>query len=228
MKITLTNIKQLEGDVQTFTFDSKEITSWKPGQFLHVILKHSHPDDRGVERWFTISSTPSEGEIAITTRIVTDRPSSFKQALAALKQGEEIEVDEPEGDFTLENLNRNYIFVAGGIGVTPFRSIIKEVASKGNVPNIIILYANRDDQVIFKQELEDISKTNPKLKIEYIFSPEKIDKERLQKTIELMDNPIVYVSGPEPMVEAFEKDLQEIGLSKENIKTDFFPGYEAF
>lgn len=228
MKLTLANIKQLEGDVQTFTFDSKEVMPWKPGQFLHVTIKHDNPDNRGVERWFTISSTPSEGEIAITTRIVTDRPSSFKRTLAALKRGDEIEVDKPEGDFTLENLNRNYIFVAGGIGVTPFRSIIKEANSKGNVPNIKILYANRNDQVAFKQELEDISKANPKLKIEYIFSPEKIDKDRLQKTIELMDNPIVYVSGPEPMVEAFEKDLQEIGLSKENIKTDFFPGYEAF
>ncbi len=228
MILSFAGSKQLEGDVRTFIFKSDEPSGWTPGQYLHLTLKHNNEDDRGNERWFTISSAPSEGEMAISTRIVADHPSSFKQALSTLEPGDPVEADGPEGDFTLGDLNRNYIFVAGGIGITPFRSIINEAAAQHKMPHITLLYANRTTDIAFGQELKDLQQTYPNLKIEYILSPQKIDKELLKKTIQANDKPIVYVSGPEPMVEAFTKDLSELGLSKEDIKADYFPGYEAF
>lgn len=228
MKLTLVNTEQLEGDVRTFIFHSPQPASWAPGQYLHLTLKHSNPDDRGDNRWFTISAAPSDGNMAISTRIVSDHPSSFKQALAALKPGDEIEAEGPEGDFTLGDPDRNYIFVAGGIGITPFHSIIKEAAAEAAMPHITLLYANRTTDITFQQELDAVRATYPNLTISYILAPQKIDKDLLQKTLQTVENPLVYVSGPEPMVEAFVGILDELGVVKENLKTDYFPGYEAF
>jgi len=228
MKLTLIGTKQLEGDVRTFVFASDTPRTWVAGQFLRIILPHDDEDDRGHKRWFTISAAPSDGHMAISTRIVSEHPSSFKQALASLPLGTTVEAEEPEGDFILEDKNRNYIFVAGGIGITPFHSIIREAAFQKEMPKITLLYAYGTADVAFKQELEDIKEKFPNLRIEYILSPARIDKDLLQKTIASIGNPFVYVSGPEPMVEAFEKTLAEIGLAKDSIKTDFFPGYEAF
>ncbi len=226
--LTLTGTKQLEGDVRSFIFKADSPTNWTAGQYLHLILKHDNEDDRGNERWFTISSAPSETELRISTRIVADKPSSFKQALSNLEIGDTIQADGPEGDFTLGDLNRNYIFVAGGIGVTPFHSIITEAATLGTMPHITLLYANRTDNIAFKSELDGISQANPNLQIQYIMSPARIDTALLQETITATDNPIIYVSGPEPMVEAFTEELAGLGVTKENIKADYFPGYEAF
>jgi len=201
MKLILFEVVNLKDDVKTFVFSSNEIVNWIPGQFLHITLNHPDEDDRGHERWFTISSAPSEGKIAITTRIVSNKPSSFKLALNALNQGDEIEADHPDGDFIIQGPDANYIFVAGGIGITPFRSIIKQASLNKIMPNITLLYANRTVEVAFQNELDDIQLAYSNLKIRYVFSPAKIDKALLSQTIESNDNPLIYVSGPEPMVE---------------------------
>ncbi len=228
MTLTYAGSRQLEGDVRTFIFTADKATNWTAGQFLHVTLKHDNPDDRGDERWFTISSAPSDNEITISTRIVAGRQSTFKQALAALKPGDTIEADEPGGDFVLTDNARNYIFVAGGIGITPFHSIIKELVAQGTLPAIKLLHANQTTDVPFKAELDAIQAANPKLAIEYIYAPQMIDKDLLQKTIQSVDQPMVYVSGPEPMVEAFTAVLTELGVQEQDVKADYFPGYEAF
>ena len=212
MKLILFEVVNLKDDVKTFVFSSNEIVNWIPGQFLHITLNHPDEDDRGHERWFTISSAPSEGKIAIN----------------ALNQGDEIEADHPDGDFIIQGPDANYIFVAGGIGITPFRSIIKHASLNKIMPNITLLYANRTVEVAFQNELDDIQLAYSNLKIRYVFSPAKIDKALLSQTIESNDNPLIYVSGPEPMVESFDKILKDIGLDSKNIKTDFFPGYQAF
>jgi ferredoxin-NADP reductase len=228
MKLYLSSVHNLEGDVKTFIFDSNEPISWIAGQYVHIVIKHTNEDSRGNERWFTISSAPSDGKIAISTRIISDNPSSFKRALNSLKLGDEVEADKPEGDFILKDLAKNYIFVAGGIGITPFHSIIREASIKNTMPKIILLYANRTFEVAFKSELDSIRSENSNLKINYIYSPVTIDKKLLDKTIRSVDQPTIYVSGPEPMVESFVKILTDVGVSKDNILADFFPGYEVF
>jgi len=228
MTITYTGFKQREGDVKSFIFEPDEPVSWVAGQYTHLVLPHAEPDDRGDERWFTVSSAPSEGKVMISTRINAEHSSSFKHKLTELKPGDKIEVAAPEGDFVLAEPERNYIFVAGGIGITPYRSMLVELAAQGKMPRINLLYANKTEEIAFRQQLDSLQKLYPNLTIEYFVSPAKIDKAVLEARIKAMDNPLVYVSGPEPMVEAFAKDLAEMGLGEDNIKTDYFPGYEAF
>ena len=226
--LTFIGSEKLEGDVRSFNFKSDKSSTWTPGQYLHLTINHNEADDRGIERWFTISSAPYEVVMTISTRIVADHPSSFKQALIALRPGDKVEADEPEGDFVLGDQSRNYIFVAGGIGITPFHSMIKQATEDKQMPNINLLHANSTADLAFQNEFKDIQSAYPNLKIEYVLSPKKIDKKLLQNTIQAVDRPIVYVSGPEPMVEAFVKELSDLGLNKDDIKADYFPGYEAF
>jgi ferredoxin-NADP reductase len=227
MKLTFIGSEKREGDARSFLFKADEPVKWTAGQYLYYTLDHDSPDDRGNQRWFTISSAPSERHIMITTRINPERGSSFKHALAGFKPGDQIEAEEPEGDFVIEDPSRNYIFVAGGIGITPFRSILTEAAAQGQQLNVQLLYANRSSDIVFKEELDQLQASNPKLKIRYIVDPERLDEAVLKSTTEATDNPLVYVSGPEPMVEALTKQIAKLGVSEDNIRGDYFPGYEA-
>jgi ferredoxin-NADP reductase len=228
MKFKFISSEPVKGDVVSFLFEPDQPVSWHPGQYFHYVLPHPDADDRGVERWFTCSAAPSEGHVMISTRVRSDNLSSFKRTLQSMKPGDEIDVDGPEGDFTVKDLSRNYIFVAGGIGITPIRSILVESGSQGQQIKVDLLYANRNNEVPFSELLEELASNNPILKVNYIIDPQKIDLELLKKHIESVENPIVYISGPEPMVKSLSEQLAGIGLSKDNLKTDDFPGYETY
>ncbi|AHB42753.1 hypothetical protein RAAC3_TM7C00001G0916 [Candidatus Saccharibacteria bacterium RAAC3_TM7_1] len=227
MKLIFKEKVEKQGNVTRFVFTPVEPTSWQPGQYVHYTLPHDNADDRGDERWFTISSAPFEGDIWITTRI-NDPGSTFKQRLQSLKPGETIETDAPEGDFTLDDLTREYIFVAGGIGITPFRSILNKLHHDGKEVRIALLYANRDEaSIAFKDELEAISQAHPGFTITYFEGDKHIDEAALKAAAAELNDPIYYVSGPEPMVEAFEATLKQMGVDEVHAKFDYFPGYEA-
>jgi ferredoxin-NADP reductase len=227
MKLTFKNSFQREGDVRTFAFEVPEGFGWTPGQYMHYVLPHLEADNRGTERWFTIASAPSEGEIHITTRINAERSSSFKTALLGLQPGDEVEADGPEGSFVLQDPSRNYIFIAGGIGITPFRSILVESATNGQKLNVRLLYPNRTEEIAFRSELDKLAADNPGLKIEYIVQPERLTPEHIKEVIDSCDNPLIYVSGPEPMVKALVPQIQDMLMPGAEVKSDDFPGYEA-
>jgi ferredoxin-NADP reductase len=227
MKLTFIESKQREGDARTFLFKPESPLTWQAGQYLHYNLPHDDADDRGIERWFTISTAPYEGVIAITTRLNSERSSTFKTALQKLKPGNTIDADTPEGDFVLLDEHRNYIFIAGGIGITPFHSILLEAEHQGKQLHVDLLYANRDQNIVFRDELDKLAEQNPNLKITYIVQPDRLDHDRLVQKIQSIDNPLVYISGPEPMVEALTAEVGEMGVSAENIHSDYFPGYKA-
>lgn len=227
MILTFQKSFQREGDARSFIFDTDGDTSWQPGQYTHFALPHDNADDRGADRWFTISSAPSEGYVMVTTRINHEHSSTFKEQLLKLEAGQQIEADAPEGDFVVDDPSRELIFVAGGIGVTPYRSILKEADANGQQLKVHLLYANRNENIVFQKELEEFATHNPHLKIDYVVGPGKLDADTLKAAIDAADNPVVYLSGPEPMVEDLELTVGRLGVAKENIKTDFFPGYEA-
>src|SRR5665213_828787 len=112
--------------IKSFWFEPERPLDYIAGQFIMMSIKHDHPDDRGKEHWFTVSSSPSDAPlISITTKFSTPS-SSFKTALHKLKPGEHVAISDPMGDFVLpKDRNIPLIFVAGGIGITPFHSIIK-------------------------------------------------------------------------------------------------------
>ncbi len=224
MQLKLVSKKVEVPNVISFIFEGD--LTFKPGQFMRYHLEDPKPDERSFNRFFTIASAPHERHIQLTTRFVPDNGSSFKKDLRHLQIGERIEASGPSGEFVVEDPNLNYVFIAGGIGITPFRSIVKDLDHRGLPINITLLYANRNSEIIFKEELEEIAAKNPNFKIHYFIEPERIDEAAIRSVVADLSVPIFYVSGPEPMVEAFEKVLFEMGVLDEHIKRDYFPGYK--
>jgi ferredoxin-NADP reductase len=193
---------------------------------LHYTLPHA-ADDRGQERWFTVASAPFEGEVMITTRLTAPKGSTFKSALQALKIGDTIQADGPEGDFVVGDQSAPYVFIAGGIGITPFHSILKEADRAGVKLKATLIYGNRDKNIVFKDELDAFASRNPGLAVHYLVDPERINEESVKKLVPDLSVPLFYVSGPEPMVKAIAEMLEKIGVPKERLKLDDFPGYPA-
>jgi len=225
MKLKLVNKKQETSDVTSFFWESEEPVEWTAGQYFHYVLPHDNPDDRGVERWFTISNAPFEGNLRITTRFAGDSSSTFKKALFAKNIGDTIEGDNVEGDFVFKTPEEEYIWIAGGIGITPYRAISKDLEYKGIKPKITLFYSNRDSDFVFKDELEKVASKNPNFKINYLISPQRIDEEFLKENIQDFQKPIFYISGPEPMVDSLGETLKSLGVPEDHLVQDWFPGY---
>lgn len=227
MKLKFVGSSPVKSNVVSFIFEPETPLMWQPGQYLHYVLPHPDVDERGTERWFTNSAAPSEGKVMISTRLDNEHGSSFKRALQALQPGDEVEADAPEGDFTIEDESANYIFVAGGIGITPFRSILVQAQAQGKQLNVKLLYANRDQEVPFKEELEGFAAANPNLTIEYFIQPQSLSAELIKQYADKAGNALIYLSGPEPMVKSFAEQLKTLGVSDAQVKLDDFPGYEG-
>jgi ferredoxin-NADP reductase len=225
MKVTLIDKRTETVDAITFIFKPERTVTWQAGQYIEYTLPHPDVDDRGIKRWFTISRAPYEQNLSITTRFAP-KSSTFKTALRQLEIGQTVEAGQPEGDFVLTDPMADYVFIAGGIGITPFRSILQQANYDGQKLKVELLYGNRDDATtVFKTELETLAKSNPNLVVRYINEPQRIDAATI-KAIADYHAKSFYVSGPEPMVEAFEKLLSDLGIPEEQQHRDYFPGYE--
>ena len=224
-KLTLADKHQETRDTVSFRFKSDEIKKWRPGQYLHYTLEHANPDSRGIERYFTISSAPFEGYIQITTRLA-ENGSSFKKALRGLVVGGTIDADGVEGDFVVDDPARKLVFIAGGIGVTPYRAILRAMDHAGVPAEVDLLYANRDEEFPFKGELEQLAQRHSKLRIYYFSGSNRLDERAIREVVGDLRKPAFYVSGPEPMVESFEKILAVLSVPKLHVKADYFPGYK--
>lgn len=217
--------------VETFIFEPSEPISWKAGQFLHWVLHHEPTDERGSDRWFTVSSAPFEGTPHLTTRFLEDgvdgQQSSFKKALKELQVGSvAMEVSDVDGDFTVDDPTVDAVFIAGGIGVTPYRAIIKQLDHEGANIKALLLYGNRDENIPFKAEFDEVASRQPGFKVNYLVGT-KLDAAAVQAAVPDLAKPIFYVSGPEPMVEALQESLKGLGVPPEHLKGDWFPGYPA-
>jgi glycine betaine catabolism B len=126
MKITLTATKQEANDTFSFIFAPEQPLQWKAGQLLRYVLNHPNADDRGVERFFSIASAPHEKHVMLTTRFAP-KSSSFLKALKNLRPGDAIEAHDLEGDFVVDDAEKTFVFIAGGIGITPFRAILLDL-----------------------------------------------------------------------------------------------------
>ena len=220
--LTLTSKENLADNVWAFRFEADTPISWTPGQFIRIELPHDNPDDEGTKRWFTISSTPHDGYIQITTR-VTD--TTFKQALAALPIGSTINlVEQPDGDFVWQESEKPLVFIAGGIGITPFYSMLKARGHSGQPVLATLIYNGRTDELPFKVEFEEASRRHPEFKVHYVIG-EQLTTEKLTELVPNISSSQVYISGAESMVEALGKQLEESGLANDNLHQDFFPHY---
>lgn len=222
MELVLALKKEEAPNTVTFYFEPKDPISWEAGQFLHYILPHDDEDSRGNDRYFTIASAPYEEEVMLTTR---KGESSFKKALFNMQEGDTIQAEEPGGSFVVEDPEKEYVFIAGGVGITPFRAILKQLDHDEAPINVTLLYGNGSQDFVYEEELKMLEKEHDNLNIHWFVAPEKIDESAIKEHVSDLTKPIFYVSGPEPMVESLEEMLQTIGVPEENIKKDNFPGY---
>jgi ferredoxin-NADP reductase len=206
------------GNVRTFVFETGGLT-WIAGQSQGYVIPSVGETEDENQRWFTIASAPYEGEIHISTRV---SQSKFKQALNAMQPGETISCYGLEGDFTWEETSEPVVLVAGGIGITPFRSILLERSRAGKPLNANLLYYNRDEQIPFRAELESLASRHSEFRLQFVVG-EMIDADSILRRAPDSSSRLLYISGPEPMVENVGEKLRERGVE---IKQDWFPGYD--
>lgn len=223
MELTLIEKEHLVDNIWAFRFKPEGDFTWTAGQYIRVELPHDNPDEEGTKRWFTNSAAPFEGIMQITTRISN---STFKQALSRLEPGDSLQlIEDPEGDFVWQDSDLPIVFVAGGIGVTPFRSILKQRAHDGLPLDVTLVYGSRTPDVPFKDEIEAWQAADPSLKVHYAVGT-PLTAESLAEIVPGLNQSLVYVSGPEPMVQALSSDLAQHGLPEDQLKRDEFPNYD--
>lgn len=231
MQITLDHTEDVADNTRMFWFKPERKPDYVAGQFIEMYLPHENADERGEKHWFTLSSSPSEAMLAVTTKRAVDRMSSFKQQLFASQPGDEIKISEPMGDFVLpKDTSLPLVFVAGGIGITPMRSMVKWLADTGEKLDIHVIYGARTlGDVAFRDLFEAYG-----ARLDIVLSDQTADWSgrtgRLTADLILelaadSTDPLIYVSGPEPMTEALEKDLKDHDIKPEKLVLDFFPGY---
>lgn len=233
MNVTFDHSEAEAENIRTFYFKPEQPVHYTAGQFTQLHLPHPQADKRGVKRWFTLSSSPTDDFLSITTKFAPEHGSTFKQALQKLEPGQQVAMDEPMGDFVLPKLVQTpLIFVAGGIGITPFHSIFRWLAATSEQRPIQFLYGVRsEDEIVFQPDIEAagvhativVSEPTPAWGGER----GRITAEMIIGLKQPTDDTLIYLSGPEPMLEALEKDLKKAGVKKEQLVTDFFPGYTA-
>ena len=211
-------------DTWTFYFEPTSIFKFLPGQYAEWTYPHSKPDSRGVRRYFSISSAPGEGQVSLTMRYSPEH-SSFKEALFNMKAGEKIEVSGPMGEFVLpRDASIPLCFIAGGIGITPFRSMIGHLLEKGEKRDIVLFYSNKtEEEVAFRDILDKAESIG--VKTIYVLTEKDgyIDEKMIKERMPDYKERAFYISGPERMVRSFSLMLSRLGVRR--VKTDFFPGY---
>lgn len=225
MKLTLIKKIKEAKDSFSFIFKPENEISWKPGQYIFYEIPHENPDNRGTTRPFSISSAPFEKNIMLTSRFDFKKGSSFKRALFALEEGSIVKTSGLKGDFVIKNFKNKLVLMAGGVGITPYRSILLDLVHKGENPEVIILYGNKDRDIIFKDTLDKLVNNHNWVKIYYIMEPQFIDIDIMRKNVGDLHNSFYYISGPLIMVQIMKKMLLKMNIESKNIIEDYFPGY---
>ncbi len=222
MRLTLIEKRHFIDNIWIFRFQPSESFVWTAGQYVRVELPHDNPDSEGTKRWFTNSAAPYEGIMQITTRVTN---STFKQALSKLEPGGVLQlIENPEGDFVWQDSVLPLLFVAGGIGVTPFHSILKQRVHDGLPLNVTLIYGLRTEDAPFREEFTQWQLQDPNFNIKYV-TGEPLTAEKLAELEPEINQSLVYLSGPEPMVDALGEDLKAHGLPESQYKRDAFPNY---
>lgn len=237
MVITLQSKHQEAANLYDFSFSTPNKLQFKPGQYIEWTFSHAHPDQRGVRRYFTIASAPEEESLHLGVKI-TPEGSSFKKALLAMNPGDELIVGQVSGDFVLpENPATKLVFIAGGIGVTPFRSHVQHLIATGQKRDVVLLYACATDKDFVYTDIFEQGRKSFGLRVHYIASDKDhvskqwsgkvghIDAKMLNELVPDFAKRTFYISGPGAMVAAYKKLLNELKVPSNQIKTDYFPGF---
>ncbi|MGN6718823.1 MAG: ferredoxin--NADP reductase [Candidatus Binatia bacterium] len=225
-----------EGTI-AFHFEKPSDFAFTAGQFISVsLINPRETDAEGDTRAFSIASAPYERDLMIATRM---RDTAFKRILRKLIPGELIRIRGPFGSLTLhDDATRPAVFLAGGIGITPFRSIVLQSTQLGRAHRLFLFYSNRRaEDAAFLDELKQCGRANPNFKcIAIVTQPSEskqqwdgergyVNKAMLLKFVHDLQLPIYYIAGPPGMVVSMQGELNAAGVVSDHIRAEQFAGY---
>jgi len=233
--VKLTKKEEIANGTMAFHFEKPAGFEFRAGQFGDwTLIDPPETDEEGNTRGFSIVAAPYEPDLMFATRL---RDTAFKRVLRELPVGSEVKLDAPYGDFTLHKTESTpAVFLIGGIGVTPVRSMIAQATYDKTGHKITLFHANRTrEDAPFREEFERLAQQNPNFTFMPVLTesaPEgwqgergRIDEAMLRRHIIDLNVPIYYLSGPEGMVKAMRQLLVGIGINEDNIRTEEFTGY---
>lgn len=208
---------------------------FRAGQAFEIILPGG-PEGEDGSHAFSIVTAPHEAELMFATRM---RDSRFKRALGALPLGAELNIDGPFGSLTLhKNPARAAVLIAGGIGITPFMSMLRHAVEQRSAQTLVLLYSNRrPEDAAFLTELQALARRHPPLRLlatmtDMAHSTQAwdgatghIDGAFVQRAVAGLPAPVFYVAGPPAMVEAMREALQDAGVDEDDVRSEEFFGY---
>lgn len=236
-KVKLIAKQEVAEGTMAFTFEKPEGFTFKAGQWSDFsLLNPKETDVEGNTRGFSLANSPDAENLMVATRL---RDTAFKRVLKDLPLGTELKLEGPGGSFTLHhNKAIPAVYLTGGIGITPIRSIVLLAAQEKLPQQIFLFYSNnRPEDAAFLDELKSLESENPNYKfIPTMTTMDKskkewhgelgfINKKMLEKYIKDLLKPIYYISGPAVMVTAMRTMLNETGIDDDNIRTEEFSGY---
>jgi ferredoxin-NADP reductase len=221
----------------SFRFAKPAGWSYRAGQFVDItLLDPPETDAEGNLRGFSISSAPREGVITITTRL---RDTAFKRVLQRMPLGTKVKIEGPFGDLRLHHATRPAVLLAGGIGITPFRSILVETIGGGGLPYaVLVFHANRrPEDAAFADEFQSLARRDPNLTYvptmtgiagsEHSWDGERgrIDAAMLRRHLGALIDAIYYIAGPPGMVQGLRAMLLASGVDEDDVRIEEFTGY---
>jgi ferredoxin-NADP reductase len=210
-----------------FRFEKPAGFSFKPGQSISLALLEPPPEPNSAHRTFSLASAPFQDELVVATRM--REASAYKRALQALPVGVKVGLTGPLGTMTLhEDSTRPAVFIAGGIGITPFMSMLRQAAHDRLAHRLLLLYANRrPEDAAFLPELQSLERTNSNFRLQAIMtaSAGRISGETVERFAGEIAHPVYYLAGPPSMVGGVTSVLRRIGVRDDDLQSEEFYGY---
>ena len=223
--------------ILTFQCEKPEPYEFSAGQYCFMSLPEKGMlDERGLRRHLSITSSPSDNELSFATKL---SGSAFKRTLKEISIGETIKLEKPMGRFVPDNEHKErLVFIAGGIGITPFRSMIRYSNDMQTGHAITLLYSNKvQEEALFLDELQSMAHMNEKLSViatmtrtneseQWSGLRGRIDESMIQENVSEWQKSTYYIAGPPAMVDGMQGILQGMGIAPEQIKIERFTGYK--
>ena len=216
-------------DVLSIRFEKPFEFSYTPGQFMFLTI---NPESEALVKHFTISSSPSEDFLEITKKLTGH---TYSDALLGLEIGDQVAIEGPRGDFTYVGEPEKVLFLTGGIGITPIRSIVRYCIDLGVMADMVLLYSCRDESnILFKDELDDMASIHDNLRVFYTVTRPtenwldlkgRINAAMIRELVPDFASRDLYICGPLNMVDSLNEILEnELDLSSAQIHKEKFPG----
>jgi len=234
-KVRLIRKETIARNTMAFHFSKPEGFEFRAGQFAdYTLIDPPETDAEGNTRGFSLVHAPYEPDLVAATRM---RDTAFKRVLKDLRIGTEVKLDAPYGDFTLHKTQTTpAVFIVGGIGVTPVRSMVAQATHDKTAHRLMLLHASRTPADLpLKTDFERLAESNRNF--DYVAvatdsAPDdwrgergRVDAQMVRRHVPDLHRPIYYLSGPEGMVKAMRQLLVGLEVNEDNIRTEEFAGY---